>query len=156
MVACYFMMLYRLVWPWMAIAVPMKKSTFRWPNIKFHIWFLRRILRQIQNRVRQNFISSRKLSFKRENGFLVDKKFCRTQKWIRHKKLLLLAAWVLSRLENWASHLVSKKHVEVPRNYYADIIIGKTAEGDDFFDYARLIKKIIGPQALYKFVYRYS
>ena len=76
------------------------------------------------------------MSFKHENGFLVDKKIGPSRIWIRHEKLLLLAAWVLSRLENWASHLVSKKHVELPRNYYTDIIFGKTAEGDDFFDYA--------------------
>ena len=81
------------------------------------------------------------MSFKHENGFLVYKKFCRTRIWIPYEKLLLLAAWDLSRLENWASSLVSKKHVEVPRNYYTDIIFGKTAEGDDFFDYARPIKK---------------
>ena len=109
-----------------------KKSTFRCPNIKFHIWFLRRILRQIQNRVRQNFISSRKLSFKRENGFLVDKKFGPTRIWIPHEKLLLLAAWVPSGLENWARHLVSKKHVDLPRNYYIDIIFGKRQKETTF------------------------
>ena len=49
---------------------------------------------------------------------------------------------------------MSKKHVEVPRNYYTDIIFGKTAEGDDFFDYARPIKKIIGPRSFNKFVHR--
>ena len=71
----------------------------------------------------------------------MDKKFSPTRIWIPHENLLLLAAWILSRLENWASIFLSKKHVELPRNYYTDIIFGKTAEGDDFFDYARPIKK---------------
>ena len=84
----------------------------------------------------------------------MDKKFSRTRIWIPYEKLLLLAAWDLSRLENWASSLVRQKHVELPRNYYTDIIFGKTAEGDNFFDYARPIQKKFGPRGFYNFVHR--
>ena len=78
--------------------LPCLKSTSHWPKIKFHMCFLCRILRGIQNWVGRIFISSRKVSFKHENGFLVDKKIRPTRIWIPCKKLLLLAAWVPSGL----------------------------------------------------------
>ena len=92
---------YRLVWPWMATAVPMKKKQFQLPKNEVSHMF------PAQNYERNSFSSSTKFHFQQKatvshmiNGFLVDKKICRNRIWIRHEKSLSQAAWVLSRPEN--------------------------------------------------------